>query len=118
MLNDDGVNAATPFAQGAGHVDLTKAAETGFVLDVTTAEYGAADPAIGGDPKGPEPGQPGQQPVRGRVHLDARVAEHVGLPGDVGGFRYGARQPDTDAWIPSASRCPRAARRSSPLRPT
>ena len=51
VLNDDGINTATPFAQGAGHADLTKAARAGFVLDVTIAEYEAADPALGGDPK-------------------------------------------------------------------
>ncbi len=51
ILNDDGTNIATPFAQGAGEVDLTMAAHAGLVLDVTTDEYLAANPADGGDPK-------------------------------------------------------------------
>lgn len=51
VLNDDGVNPATPFAQGSGHVDLTRAAHAGLVLDATKTEYLAANPATGGDPK-------------------------------------------------------------------
>ncbi|MCX6050422.1 MAG: S8 family serine peptidase, partial [Chloroflexi bacterium] len=51
IRNDDGVNPATPFAQGSGRVDLTQAAHAGIVLDTTTDEYLAADPAKGGDPK-------------------------------------------------------------------
>lgn len=51
VLNDDGINVATPFAQGSGHVDLGAAANAGFVLDITEAEYLAANPADGGDVK-------------------------------------------------------------------
>ncbi len=51
IRNDDGTTIATPFAQGAGEVDLTKAAHAGLVLDVTKEEYLAANPAEGGDPK-------------------------------------------------------------------
>jgi uncharacterized repeat protein (TIGR01451 family) len=53
VLNDDGVSptTATWFDQGSGHVDLNLAGQAGLVLDVTTAEYQAADPSAGGDPK-------------------------------------------------------------------
>ncbi len=51
ITNDDGTNPATPFAEGAGEVDLTQAAHAALVLDVTTDEYLAADPAEGGAPK-------------------------------------------------------------------
>jgi uncharacterized repeat protein (TIGR01451 family) len=51
VLNDDGVNKATPFAQGAGAVKLGKAAQAGVVLDVTTDQFTGSDPRQGGDPK-------------------------------------------------------------------
>ena len=51
ITNDDGTNPATPFAEGAGEVDLTQAAHAALVLDVTNDEYLAADPAAGGAPK-------------------------------------------------------------------
>ncbi len=51
VLNDDGVNVATPFAQGSGHVDMAAAANAGLIMDITRVEYEAADPAIGGDVK-------------------------------------------------------------------
>lgn len=51
VRNDDAVNAATPFAMGSGRVDLTKAAEAGLLMDVTTAEFEASNPNDGGDTK-------------------------------------------------------------------
>lgn len=51
LLDDDGVTPATPFARGAGQVDLRQAAETGFVMAVTADEFRDADPALGGDVK-------------------------------------------------------------------
>lgn len=50
VTNDDGVNDATPFAQGAGRVNLEDAAQAGLVLDVTTTEFDNSDPRTGGDP--------------------------------------------------------------------
>lgn len=47
-------NGTTPWTAddvGGGRVDLTRAALAGFVLDETYANYLAADPANGGDPK-------------------------------------------------------------------
>ncbi len=47
-------NLTTPWTAddvGGGRVDLTRAALAGFVLDETYANYLAADPATGGDPK-------------------------------------------------------------------
>lgn len=42
---------ADPFDLGAGRVNLTAAGDVGFVLNITDAEYVAANPATGGDPK-------------------------------------------------------------------
>lgn len=50
ILKEDGSTIAGPFDIGAGRVDLTKAGQSGFVLDVTGAEFQAADPAKGGRP--------------------------------------------------------------------
>jgi len=47
-------NLTTPWTAddvGGGRVDLTRAALAGFVLDESYANYLAADPATGGDPK-------------------------------------------------------------------
>lgn len=51
ILNDDGINRATPFAQGSGEVMIPQALAAGFVLDITTDDYTNADPNNGGDPK-------------------------------------------------------------------
>ena len=51
VFKDDGTTPADPFDMGAGRVNLTNAAAAGLVLDITTAEYEAADPATGGDPR-------------------------------------------------------------------
>ena len=47
-------NLTTPWTAddvGSGRIDLTRAALAGFVLDESYANYAAADPANGGDPK-------------------------------------------------------------------
>ncbi|MEA3337421.1 MAG: S8 family serine peptidase [Chloroflexota bacterium] len=51
VLNDDGMNPATWFAQGSGNVQLGYAAQAGLILDVTTDEFMASDPREGGDPR-------------------------------------------------------------------
>jgi uncharacterized repeat protein (TIGR01451 family) len=53
ILNDDGVIPTTArwFDMGSGEVDLYFAGQTSLVMDVTNAEYLAADPGNGGDPK-------------------------------------------------------------------
>lgn len=48
---EDGSTPADPFDVGSGRVDLSVAARAGFVLDETAADYEAADPDQGGDPK-------------------------------------------------------------------
>jgi subtilisin family serine protease len=50
VLKEDGATAADPFDMGGGRVDLTQAGLAGLVLDETTANYQAANPAAGGDP--------------------------------------------------------------------
>jgi uncharacterized repeat protein (TIGR01451 family) len=42
---------ATPYEQGSGHVDVGAAALAGLLFDETAANYVAANPADGGDPK-------------------------------------------------------------------
>ncbi|MCD4737686.1 MAG: S8 family serine peptidase [Anaerolineae bacterium] len=51
ILKEDEATAADPFDRGAGRVDLSKAGTAGLVLDETTANFTAADPATGGDPQ-------------------------------------------------------------------
>ncbi|MFN7211583.1 MAG: S8 family serine peptidase [Lysobacteraceae bacterium] len=50
VLLEDGVTAATPFAAGAGRLQVDLAAKAGLVLDEQRADYLAANPATGGDP--------------------------------------------------------------------
>ncbi|MEX2211958.1 MAG: S8 family peptidase [Gaiellaceae bacterium] len=50
VLKEDGTTPADPFDIGAGRVDLTRAGLAGLVLNETTANYLAADPAAGGNP--------------------------------------------------------------------
>jgi hypothetical protein len=51
VLAPDGDTLATQFNYGSGRLDLTGAARVGLTLDETTADFQAADPALGGDPK-------------------------------------------------------------------
>jgi uncharacterized repeat protein (TIGR01451 family) len=51
VLKEDGSTPADPFDTGAGRLDLSRAQEVGIVLDETPANFVAANPAIGGDPK-------------------------------------------------------------------
>ncbi len=51
ILKEDGVTAAIPFDMGTGRVDLTQAGNAGLVLNETGANFNAANPATGGDPK-------------------------------------------------------------------
>lgn len=48
---EDGVTPADPFDVGAGRIDLERAQNSPLVLDESPANFAAADPAIGGDPK-------------------------------------------------------------------
>ena len=51
LRKEDGVTPADPFDVGAGRDNLMQAALAGIVFDETRANYLAADPALGGDPK-------------------------------------------------------------------
>ncbi|HEX8683753.1 MAG TPA: S8 family serine peptidase [Ardenticatenaceae bacterium] len=51
IFKPDGETAADPFNIGSGRVDLNTAAYAGLVLDETTENFEAANPAEGGDPK-------------------------------------------------------------------
>ena len=46
VLNDDGTNIATPFAQGSGHIDVYVAAHSPLIMNVTKAAYEAASPDV------------------------------------------------------------------------
>src|SRR5690606_36565248 len=50
VTKEDGLTPADPFDMGSGRIDLDAAANAGFVLDETPADYEAADPQLGGDP--------------------------------------------------------------------
>lgn len=50
VLLEDTVTPADPFARGAGRIRVDRAIRAGLLLDETTANYQAADPATGGDP--------------------------------------------------------------------
>ncbi|MEM7083137.1 MAG: S8 family serine peptidase [Pseudomonadota bacterium] len=51
IRKEDGVTPTDPFDRGAGRIDLTKAALTALVMDETTANFTAANPNAGGDPR-------------------------------------------------------------------
>ena len=51
VLKEDGSTPADPFDTGAGRLDLSRAQEVGIVLDETPANFAAANPALGGDPR-------------------------------------------------------------------
>lgn len=50
ILNHDG-NPATPYAQGAGMINVDSAVQAGLLFDESIADYLASEPAEGGDPK-------------------------------------------------------------------
>jgi uncharacterized repeat protein (TIGR02543 family) len=51
LLKDDGVTPADYFDMGSGRIDMSQAALIGLVMDETIANYEAANPGTGGDPK-------------------------------------------------------------------
>jgi len=51
LLKDDGTSSADSFVRGAGRVDLREAVWTGLALQESSANFLAADPALGGDPR-------------------------------------------------------------------
>ncbi|MDX9953682.1 MAG: S8 family serine peptidase [Anaerolineae bacterium] len=51
LLKEDGITPANPFDMGSGLLNLGGASNAGLVFDETYANYVAANPAIGGDPK-------------------------------------------------------------------
>jgi uncharacterized repeat protein (TIGR01451 family) len=51
VRDTDGVTPANPFAMGAGRVDLVGAANAGLLLNESDANFIAANPATGGQPR-------------------------------------------------------------------
>jgi subtilisin family serine protease len=51
VLKEDGTTPADPFDMGSGRIDLSVAGLAGLVLDESEANYLAANPLQGGDPK-------------------------------------------------------------------
>jgi len=51
VTDSDGVTPANPFAMGSGRLALGDAGKAGLILDETAANFAAADPDTGGDPK-------------------------------------------------------------------
>ncbi len=50
VFTEDLVTLANPFARGSGRIQVDRAINAGLVMNETTANYEAANPAIGGDP--------------------------------------------------------------------
>jgi uncharacterized repeat protein (TIGR01451 family) len=50
IVKEDESTPSNPFDRGAGRAYASRAVQAGFVLDETTANFQAADPAAGGDP--------------------------------------------------------------------
>lgn len=50
VLLEDQVTPANPFARGSGRIQVDRAINAGLVMNETTANYTAANPATGGDP--------------------------------------------------------------------
>ncbi len=50
LMEVDGVTPTTPFATGAGRIDVARASRAGLVLDETGVNYLAANPGTGGNP--------------------------------------------------------------------
>ncbi|WP_448549569.1 S8 family serine peptidase [Thalassotalea fusca] len=51
VRKEDGTTAADFFDMGAGRINVDLAAQAGLIMNETAANYRAADPAIGGEPK-------------------------------------------------------------------
>jgi subtilisin family serine protease len=51
LRKEDGVTPADPFDVGSGRLDLVQAGRVGLVMDETVANFEAANPDTGGDPK-------------------------------------------------------------------
>jgi uncharacterized repeat protein (TIGR01451 family) len=51
LMKEDGFTPADPFDVGSGRIDLTMASRVGLVFDETHANFIAANPDMGGDPK-------------------------------------------------------------------
>jgi subtilisin family serine protease len=51
VLKQNGASPANPFDRGAGRIKITDAARAGLVLQESTENYLAAEPALGGDPR-------------------------------------------------------------------
>ena len=51
VLKEDGVTDADWFDMGAGRINVDAAVQSGLVMDETDANYAAADPALGGEPR-------------------------------------------------------------------
>ena len=51
-IDTDGVDIASPFVQGSGQIDLGAAGASGLIMEITTADFEALNPAVDG--KDPE----------------------------------------------------------------
>ncbi len=51
VFKENGSTPADPFDMGGGRVDMSRAGRAGVVLDETEANFDAANPGLGGDPR-------------------------------------------------------------------
>ena len=52
VVKEDGSTDADPFDMGAGRIELSRAVNSGLVMDESVANFLNADPETGGDPAG------------------------------------------------------------------
>ncbi|WP_088328460.1 S8 family serine peptidase [Lacimicrobium sp. SS2-24] len=50
-FKEDSLTPSDPFDMGSGMLDVSNAADAGLIMDIAIADYEAANPDIGGDPK-------------------------------------------------------------------
>jgi subtilisin family serine protease len=74
----DGVTPASPFDAGAGTADVSKALTAGLYFNITAAEYRAANPATGGQPRNLNRASIVHEDCFERCDISRRVTDMVG----------------------------------------
>lgn len=78
LARDSDGSIATPHERGAGRPRLGEAVNAGLYLDVTGAQFTAADPAVGGDPKNLNLSALVDVACQGSCSFDRTVSDQMG----------------------------------------